>query len=1135
MDFYEVVDQVVGILRSRGRVSYRALKLQFDLDGEGLEALKEELFYAHRGDICADGPGLVWRGAFDATTVRVGEGVEISPVGVDSTAAAVPGQAAERRQLTVLFCDLVDSTPLSSRLDPEEFREVVLAYQETCAKVIARYDGHIGNYLGDGLLIYFGYPRAHEDDAQRAVRAGLGIVEAMGQLNARLTEERGVSLDVRLGCHTGLVVVDDIADGPRHDQQAFGETLNVAARLQGVAAPNTLVIGPLTHQLLGGLFVCESLGAPLLKGLEHPLEVHHVLCESTARTRLEVLGRTGLTPLVGREAEVALLQERWAQAADGCGQVVLLSGEAGIGKSRLVHVVTEHAAAQSHAWLTPCQCSPYYQHTAFHPLIDLLERVVLRFEREESPQDKLRKLEGFLVQTGQPLQEAVPLFASLLAIPLDDEYAAPRMPPEERKQQTVRALLQVLLHRAAQQPVLFVVEDLHWVDPTTLELLSMLVDQIATTRILAVFAFRPDFSPPWTERSNLTAVHLTGLPQGEAADLTARAARGKALPESVLTQIVAKTDGVPLFIEELTNMLLESGLLEEHAERCKLGAPLPALAIPNTLQDSLMARLDRLAPVKSVAQLAATLGREFTYSLLRAVSPWDEPTVRQALSELVAAEFLHQQGLPPRATYRFKHALIQDAAYQSLLKRSRQQHHRRIADVLETQFGETADARPELLAHHYTEAGVVARAIPYWQAAGRRALERSANHEAMAHINRGLELLTALPETDERARQELTLQIMLGAALASTLGPQTTGQVYARACELARKLGSSAELFPALWGNWYVHMVQGRAVRARALAEEYLEAARQQDDPVVLTAGHRMVANIAWWQGDFAYALNHSRQGLALYDSDQSRTSAVTYGQDAGINCGFLEALNLWVLGCPDQSVLKMDETLSHARELAHPFTLAQTLTFSAQLRQLLRDSRTARDHADEAIAICTERSFKAYGSWSLLPRGWALAEQGFLLEGLDDIREAVETRRAMKVGGVMPWFCALLGETYGKLGQFDEGLHALAEALLWVERTGEHMYEAEVHRLKGQLLLGQSASDPARAEGCFRRALAVATSQQAKSWQLRAATSLSRLLCQQDKGSQARALLEPVYSWFSEGSATPDLQDAKAMLNAIE
>ncbi|MBX7434907.1 AAA family ATPase [Mycobacterium sp. Y57] len=1133
MDIYEIVDHVVDLLRRRGRASYRSLQLRFDLDDAGLEALKEELSYTHGTDICADGPGLVWTGGPVAAPTRVAESHETPSRGIES-AAALPGQNAERRQLTVLFCDLVESTALSGRLDPEEFREVVLAYQDTCAKVIARYEGHIGNYLGDGLLVYFGYPRAHEDDAQRAVRAGLGIIEAMGRLNAGLSEQRGVSLDVRLGCDTGLVVVDDISGGERHDQQAFGETLNVAARLEGIAEPNTLVIGHLTHQLLRGLFTCEPLGAPALKGVARPLEVYRVLCESTARTRLEALG-AGLTPLVGREAELALLQDRWARAAAGRGHVVLLSGEAGIGKSRLVHALAEYAAAQSDAWLTPCQCSPHYRHSALHPLIDLLERVVLRLEPDESALDKLRKLEGFLVQTGQPLQDSVPLFAELLGIPLGDGYCTPAMASEEQRRQTMHALLRVLLSRAAQQPLLFVVEDLHWADPTTLEFLGMLIDRIADTRILAVFAYRDEFSPPFAESSDVTAVHLTRLTQDEAADLASRVALGKTLLEAILAQIVAKTDGVPLFIEELTNMLVESRLLEEHAEPYDLGARLPPLAIPDTLHESLMARLDRMAAVKSLAQLAATLGREFSYPLLRAVAPWDEKTVRRALDELVAAEFIHQEGQSARATYRFKHALIRDAAYQSLLKSSRQQHHQRIADVLETQFAETVSTRPELLAHHYTEAGSAARALPYWQAAGQRALERSANHEAIAHVGRGLELLEALPETEEHARRELALHIMLGAALASTQGPQTTGAVYARACELARRFGETSELFPALWGNWYVHMAQGHAAQARALAEEYLATAKQQHDPVILTAGHRMVANIAWWQGDFADALTHCRRGQALYDPEQLRTSAVSYGQDAGINCGYLEALTLWVLGYPDESVRKMDETLSHARELEHPFTVAQTLNFSAHLRQLVRDSRTAREHADEALRICAAGGFKAYGGWSLLPRGWALAEQGSAAEGLDDIREAAESRQAMKVGGVMPWFVALLGETYGRLGRFEEGLRTLEEALMWVERTGEHMYEAEVYRLKGELLVGQNVADPAQPRACFERALTIATRQRAKSWQLRAATSLGRLLCRQGKRDQAREVLEPVYDWFSEGTDTPDLRDARAVLNALD
>ena len=618
----------------------------------------------------------------------------------------------------MLFCDLVDSTALASQFDPEEWRQVLRAYQETCAKVIARYDGHIAQYLGDGLLVYFGYPLAHEDDAQRAVRAGLGIVEAMGPLSTRLEHERGVHLGVRLGCHTGLVVVGEVGGGARQEQLALGETPNVAARLQGLAAPNTVVISAATFQLLGGFFACQSLGPHPLKGVAQPLEVYQVLHESTARSRLEVAGSTGLTPLVGREPEVALLLEHWAQVKDGLGQVVLLSGEAGIGKSRLVQVLTAQVATEPQAWLTPCQCSPYHQHTAFYPLIDLLERVALRFDREESPAQKLGKLEGFLVQYGLRLAEAVPLFASLLSIPLRADYASLALSPEQQKKQTLHAFLTILLQIAAQQPVLFVMEDLHWVDPTTLEFLSLLVDQGPTARILALFTFRPDFSPPWTGRSHLTQVTLNRLPRRQAAEMTGQVAHGKALPAEVVEQVVAKTDGVPLFVEELTKMVLESGLLQEREERYELTGLLPPLAIPATLHDSLMARLDRLATVKGLAQLGATLGREFSYELLQAVSPWDEGTLQQGLHQLVAAEFLYQQGLPPQATYRFKHALIQEAAYQSLLRSTRQQYHQQIAQVLETHFPETAETQPELVAHHALRGEVWDKAATYFRQAG---------------------------------------------------------------------------------------------------------------------------------------------------------------------------------------------------------------------------------------------------------------------------------------------------------------------------------------------------------------------------------------------------------------------------------
>jgi class 3 adenylate cyclase len=810
MTFEDLLDQAIALLQRRGRVTYRTLKRQFALDDDILEDLKEELIYGQRLAVDEDGRVLVWMGgastAESAVPPQRQEGSQAAPAAEPRTSDA------ERRQLTVLFCDLVDSTVLASQLDPEELRDVVQAYQDTCAKVIARFEGHIAQYLGDGLLVYFGYPRAHEDDAQRAVRAGIGVVEALGQLNTVLARERGVQLGVRLGIHTGLVVVGDVGGGSRQEQLALGETPNIAARLQGIAAPDTLVISAATLQLLGGFFACQSLGRHPMKGLAQPLEVYQVLYERTARSRLEAAGSTGLTPLVGREQEVGLLRERWAQVKDGFGQVVLLSGEAGIGKSRLVQVLKEQVAGEPQAWLTPCQCSPYFQHSALYPMIDVLERVVLQFNREETPQQKLSKLEGHLVQYGLPLAEAVPLYASLLSLPRPADYAPLTLSPEQQKQKTLQALLTTLLRIAAQQPMLFVMEDLHWADPSTLEFLSLLVDQGPTARILTLLTFRPDFSPPWTGRSHLTQVTVYRLAQRQTAEMIRQVTHGKALPPEVVAQIVAKTDGVPLFVEELTKMVLESGLLQEREERYALTGPLPPLAIPATLHDSLMARLDRLATVKGLEQLAATLGREFPYELLQAVSPWDEGTLQHGLHQLVEAEFLYQRGLPPHATYLFKHALIQEAAYQSVLRSTRQQHHQRIAQVLAGRFPGTAETQPELLAHHYTEAGLREQAMPYWQHAGQRALQRSANLEAVSHVTRGLEVLSTLPETHERAQQELALQIMLGVALRATRGPSApeTERTYARACALARQVGSPPALFPALYGFWYAHMGRGQ-------------------------------------------------------------------------------------------------------------------------------------------------------------------------------------------------------------------------------------------------------------------------------------------------------------------------------------
>jgi class 3 adenylate cyclase/predicted ATPase len=1170
MTFEEILDQAIAMLQRRGRITYRLLKRQFQLDDDTLADLLAELRYAHRDVISEDEQGMVWTGGTAVLPTppppapqpfQPSVSQEAPSPQADVTPMTPQSSDAERRQLTVLFCDLVDSTALASQLDPEDLRAVVRAYQETCAKVVARFDGHVAQYLGDGLLVYFGYPLAHEDDAQRAVRAGLGIVEAVGQLNARLAQERSVQLAVRLGIHTGLVVVGDVGGGARQEQLALGETPNLAARLQGIAAPNTLVISATTFQLLGGFFACQPLGTPPLKGQAQPLVVYRVLYESMARSRLEALGSAGWTRLVGREQESGLLVDRWAQVKEGMGQVVLLSGEAGIGKSRLVQVLTEHVAAEPRAWLTPCQCSPYYQNTALYPLIDLLERVVLRFEREESPQQKLRKLEGFVVQYGLPLAEAVPLFAVLLSLPLTADYAPLSLSPQQQKQKTLEALLVWLLRETEQHPVLFIMEDLHWFDPSTLEFLSLVVDQAATMRLFTLLTFRPTFRPPWPLHEHLTHLTLSRLPRRQAALMIERVAGGKALPPEVRQQLLVKTDGVPLFVEELTKMVLESGILREANGRYELTAPLPSLAIPSTLHDSLMARLDRLATAKTVAQLGAAIGRQFAYGLLQAVSPLDESALQQALGQLVQAELLYQRGLPPQATYTFKHALIQEAAYQSLLKSTRQGYHRQIAQVLDERFPETVETQPELLAHHYTEAGQPAQAVPYWLRAGQRATERSGNIEAVSHLTKGLEVLRGFPDTPERIQHELALHLALGQPLLMIKGQDSPelAQVYSRAQELCQRVGDSRQRFSALMGLCSFYNAQGRLQTSRELAEESLALAQGVHDPVLLLEAHITLGSILFCLGEFVSARMHLEEGLALQSRQQHRSMILNRGCDCEVFGATWLAWTLWILGYPDRSLAKSHEALRLAQELSHTYSLALALFFAAVLDMCRREAQGAQERLDTVMALSEEQGFVRWLAGGMMVRGWALAEQGALEEGIGQLKEGLAAWRAMGGELALPHFLAILADAYGKGGRAHEGLRVLEEAQAISRKNVERRFEAELLRIRGELLLQQIAgaglkSAPAEAsmgaeadvastgrrprlsevERCFRQALAVARHQQAKSLELRAAMSLSRLWRHRGKREAAYELLAPIYGWFTEGFDTADLQEAKALLEAL-
>ena len=1138
MTFEEILDQAVAMLQRRGRVTYRALKAQFQLDEDLLETLKDELLFTHP---VADegGRGLVWTGEAGApvSTSQPDSTLAHPTAQLDQPTRVEPplesrSREAERRQLTVMFCDLVDSTKLSLQLDPEDYRDVVREYQQVCSEVIQRYDGHVAQLLGDGLLVYFGYPVAHEEDAQRAVHTGLGIIAAIESLNTRLEQSKGVRLAIRLGVHTGLVVIGEMGGEGRQEQLALGEVPNIASRLEGLAAPNTVALSDVTYRLIQGYFECETLGEQMLRGLADPIAVYRVLSESGAQSRLDVVSTRGLTPLVGREQEVGLLFEHWAQAKDSNGQVVLLSGEAGIGKSRLVQVLKDHAKDEPHAQLE-CRGSPYHTNSAFYPLAELLQRK-LGWQPEDTADEKLHKLETALAQTHLDVNTAVPLFTALLSLPLpDDRYPPIQLSSQQQRQQTLEAFLQIVLLASEQHPVLFIVEDLHWVDPSTLEFLELLMDQTPMTAIFVLFTSRPEVQPTWAHRSYLTEVSLSRLSRHQVEQMTTQVASGKALPAEVVEQLVDKTDGVPLYVEEMTKSVLESGVLKETNGHYELSGPITSLAIPATLQDSLMARLDRLMTAKVVAQLGATMGRQFEYELLQAVAQLDEPTLQRELGRLVEAELIHQRGLPPNATYTFKHALVQDTAYESLLRSTRQGYHRRIAEVLEEQFPETAKNQPELLAHHFTEAGLNGQAVEYWHQAGQRAVQRSANMEAISHLEKGLELLHALPDTSERTQQELGVHLTLGFALQASKGSAApeVETTYTRAWQLCHQLGETSQLFQVLHGLWSHALVRAEYQRANELVEQSLHLAQGQLSTVHIMQIHDKLGNVLFWRGELRLAQAHFAQTMALDDPQQRRSPDF---QLLRLPCLFHTAWVQWTLGYPEQALQSSHAAFTLAKETSHPFGLAFALNQSARLHQFRREVQWTQERAEASIQLSTAQGFAQQLAGATFLRGWALSQQGQYEQGVTEMHQGLTAYRAIGVEHQRTYFLALLAEGYGRVEQLEEGLTILAEALALVDKNGERVWEAELHRLKGELLLQQSSDNIAEAESCFHQAITIAQKQQAKSLELRAATSLARLWQSHGKRQEAYELLAPLYNWFTEGFDTADLQEARALLNEL-
>jgi predicted ATPase/class 3 adenylate cyclase/DNA-binding winged helix-turn-helix (wHTH) protein len=1043
------------------------------------------------------------------------------------TPVSSPG--AERRQVTVLFCDLVGSTALSEQLDPEDFGGVVHVYRELCAGEIARHGGYVASCMSEGVLAYFGYPHAREDAAEQAVRASLAIVEAASSLKS----DRDLTLQVRAGIDTGLVVNHQV-DESAQSQVTVGKPLNLATRLPAIAEPGTVVISKSTRRLLGELFALEDLGSHSLKGFTAPAEAWRVTSEGVAESRFEALRGTRLTPLVGRRQELTLLLDRWDQAQEGEGQVVLIAGEAGIGKSRLVQAVRDRLADGSHIHLG-YYCSPHRRNSPLRPVIAQLERAG-NFSRGDDPGQKLAKLEALLVQGDEEVARVAPLIASLLSIPSGGRYPPLNMSPHLQRERTLAALVGQLAGLAARRPVLLDWEDVHWADPSSLELLELVIDRLQSLPVLALVTFRPEFGPPWPGHTHVTRLTLNRLGRRRCGRLVAEVTGGKSLPAGVLDQIVDRAEGVPLFVEELTRAVLESGLLREEAEGGGLESPLPPVAVPATLQDSLMARLDRVAPVKEIAQVAAVIGREFSHELVAAILSREEEELAHALRQLIAAELVFRRGTLPETTYVFKHALVRDAAYASLLKDRRQQLHARIAQVLEERFAKIVEAEPDVLARHWTEAGDAEKAANYRLKAGQRALAHSATAEAVAQLETGEKILQSLPATAERQRMELDLQIALGTALGAARGLAAPGTAYAyaRARQLCGELGEQRRLIPVLLGLWASHNARDELGAARAVAAQLLQVAEDKRDGAARILAHRALGATLFGLGEFAAARTHLQQLLALDRPTAAGHSPTSLPYDPCVSGRAWLALTLAVLGYPEQAIAQADEALAEAGRLRHHNTTALVLSLRCSVGQFLRDHDDVARHTEALLALAVQQDFAYWVGLGMYFQGWSRAGAGEIMAGIEEMRQALAACQSTGAQAYVPYNLALLADRCRQADDAPQARKLLDEALDRLGRTDACYAEAELLRIDGEVRLAISPPDWNLAETCFRRAIEVAHRQDAKTAELRAAMSLARMWADHGQQRQAYDLLVPIYGWFTEGFDTTDLKEAKALLDEL-
>jgi class 3 adenylate cyclase/tetratricopeptide (TPR) repeat protein len=1040
------------------------------------------------------------------------------------------GGSGELRQLTVMFCDLADSTALAERLGPEAFREVVSAHHTGCTDVVRRFGGHVAQYLGDGLLVYFGYPQAHEDDAQRAVHSGLEIIRGTQVLNERSLHERGVHLAIRIGIHTGPVVAGIMGAGTHWEQLAVGQAPHIAARLQALALPGKIVVSAATHALVRGFFVSEPLGPQVLRGVSQPMDVFQIVRDTGIRSRFEVALAAGLTPSVDRQRELATLVEAFARVENGASEIVWVVGDAGIGKSRLLQMFQEHSKVLTPSWLL-CRCGAYSQHSALHPIIELFERI-FGFESDDAPAERLHKLEATLTTYGPFSDDAVPLLSGLLSLPISEPAAALlSLAPERQRDRTFDILITILVRMAERRPVILGIEDLHWADPSTLDFLARIREGAPTARVMLLLTHRPVFSATWTAKTPAIHIRLDRLSDEHVRSMVQHIAGGKRIPEEVHRYVVEKTDGVPIFVEELTRTVLESGWLVDTDGGFAPARPLHMLTIPVTLQDLLLARLDRLGRGKEVALLASVIGREFSYEMIRAVSHADEIALNHDLGQLVSGGVLYQLSEPPAARYVFKHVLIQDAAYGLLLKSTRQQYHRRVAEALLAGFPETVATRPELLAHHFTEAGSAQVAVDYWLKACRRAVERSANLEASAHAHQGLTLLEQVPASPARDVLELGLQSALGSATIALrgYGADAVEKAFARALDLCQRLGDTPQRIRAELGLWTYYVVRGHYAHAVELADELLAIARQHGTTGTLVQAHYCRGFSRFHVGELHAAHEAFAEGARVACRDGDPALSLPTGDDVRIHLLSFSALALWHLGQPAAATTRSQEALLLARRLGHPYGIAFAANVAGFLGIYLRDIESARAAAAETIALASDKGYRYFMLLGNFTQAWSLAQSGAMAEGLATMTQCIKGLRASGARMAETFMILQLAQSFLQNGQLDEARAHLHEAEDTARASGERLFEPEINRVLGEC---HAATDAIAADRYFRVALDQARSHGDRAQEIRAAMSLARVWRDNaERRAELQTLLATATAACAPSDVSADVREARALL----